>query len=476
MPTRIEFGTDGWRAIIAEEFTFDNVRLCAQAVADWLHQEGRASAGLVVGYDTRFASDRFAEAVTEVAAANDVPVFLCNRPEPTPVISYSVKDRQAGGGVVITSSHNPAPYNGFKVKGSYAGSASPEIVAVLHERIKAHQRNRRGVQRMALAEAKAQQKVELIDARPPYWVQMGRLVDLERLRASGLNIVHDPLYGTGIDYYADLLGGGSARVSAIHNEINPAFPDILAPEPIPPNVNALLAAVVAAGADVGLATDGDSDRIGLVDEQGTFVNQLEVYALLLWYLLEVKGLRRPAVRALTSTSMADRLGKKYGIEVIETAVGFKYVGQEMIERQAMLGGEESGGYGFQDHIPERDAILAGLYLLDLCVHKQKPLSAIVRELHEVAGPSYYHRDDVHFPPDQRRAIRKRVDEARPKEIAGLKVERIDDKDGRKYYLEDGSWLLVRFSGTEPLLRIYTETTRPERVQQILAAGHQITGV
>ncbi len=475
MPTRIEFGTDGWRAIIAEEFTFDNVRYCAQAVADWLRQEGKASDGLVVGYDTRFASDRFAMAVAEVAAANDVPVYLCNRPEPTPVASYSVLDRKAGGGVVITSSHNPAAYNGFKVKGSYAGSASPEIVAILHERIEALQAQG-GVERMPFEEAVAKGRVEMIDARPPYFAQMGRLVDLERLRASGLRILHDPLYGTGIGYYDALLGGGTATVSSIHDVINPNFPGIHAPEPIPPNVNALLAAVRDAHADLGLATDGDSDRVGLVDEQGTFINQLEVYALLLWYLLEVRGLRGPAVRSLTSTSMADRLGQRYGIDVIETMVGFKYVGQEMIERDAILGGEESGGYGFRGHIPERDAILAGLYLLDLRVQKNQPLSAIVRELHEIAGASYYDRHDARFAADQRDAIIARVKAAHPAEIAGLAVVRIDDKEGRKFYLEDGSWLLIRFSGTEPLLRIYTETTSRERVERILAAGHQITGV
>ena len=236
--------------------------------------------------------------MAEVAAANGVPVFLCDRPEPTPVISYSVLDRRAGGGVVITSSHNPAAYNGFKVKGDYAGSASPEIVAVLEERVRAHQAAG-GVERMPLDDALARGRVEMIDPRPPYLAQMGRLVDLERLRASGLHIVHDPMYGTGMGYYAELLQGGTTRVSAIHDEINPSFPGLHGPEPIPPNVNALLAAVVATGADVGLGTDGDSDRVGLVDEEGTFINQLQVYALLLWYLLEVRGLRGPAVRSLT---------------------------------------------------------------------------------------------------------------------------------------------------------------------------------
>ncbi len=474
MPTRIEFGTDGWRAIIAEEFTFENVRYCAQAVADYLHHAGQARDGLVVGYDTRFASDRFAAAVAEVAAANDVPVYLCNRPEPTPVVSYSVLDRKAGGGVVITSSHNPAPYNGFKYKPEYAGSASPEIVAKLEERIRMHQASG-DVHRLPLAEAQRQGRVETIDARVPYMAQMGRLVDLERLCRSGLTVVHDAMYGAGIGYFAELLHGG-VTVEGLHDTVNPNFPGLHGPEPIPPNVDQLLATVRERGADLGLATDGDADRIGLVDEQGRFVNQLEVYALLLLYLLEVRGLRGPAVRSLTSTSMADRLGQRFGIPVYETPVGFKYVGPKMLAEHAILGGEESGGYGFQGHIPERDAVLAGLYLLDLRVQKGQPLSEIVRYLHEVAGPSYYDRDDVHFPAKEREAIVDRVNAGAPASIAGLKVERIDDMEGRKFYLEDGSWLLIRFSGTEPLLRIYTETTSPERVRQILAYGHELAGV
>jgi alpha-D-glucose phosphate-specific phosphoglucomutase len=475
MATRIEFGTDGWRAIIAEDFTFENVRYCAQAVADYLHSSGQATNGLVVGYDTRFASDRFAAAVAEVAAANDVPVYLCNRPEPTPVVSYSVLDRKAGGGVVITSSHNPAPYNGFKYKPEYAGSASPEIVAALEERISAHQADG-SVKRISLAEAEQRNRLQTIDARAPYLAQMGRLMDLERLRASGLKIVHDAMYGAGMGFFGEVLGGGRTTVQGLHDAVNPNFPGIHGPEPIPPMTDQLCELVRQAGADVGLATDGDADRIGLVDEQGTFVNQLQVYALLLLYLLEVRGLRGPAVRSLTSTSMADRLGARYGVKVFETPVGFKYVGPKMLAEDALLGGEESGGYGFRGHIPERDAILAGLYLLDLRVQMGKPLSQIVRQLHEVAGESYYDRHDVQFPADQRAAILQRVKEAQPREIAGLKVERIDDMEGRKFYLEDGSWLLVRFSGTEPLLRIYTETTSPERVEQILGYGHQMTGV
>jgi phosphomannomutase len=475
MATQIEFGTDGWRAIIAEDFTFENVRYCAQAVADYLHETGQAANGLVIGYDTRFASDRFAAAVAEVAAANDVHVYLCNRPEPTPVVSYSVLDRKAGGGVVITSSHNPAPYNGFKYKPEYAGSASPEIVAKLEAYIRRHQAEG-GVRRLPLEEARAKGRVDTIDARPPYLAQMGRLVDLERLHASKLKLVHDAMYGAGIGYFSEILAGGRVELVTVHDEINPNFPGLHGPEPIPPNVDLLLDTVRRTGADIGIGTDGDADRIGLVDEQGRFVNQLEVYALLLLYLLEVRGLRGPAVRSLTSTSMADRLAKRYNIPVYETQVGFKYVGPKMITEQAILGGEESGGYGFKGHIPERDAILAGLYLLDLCVQKDRPLSEIVRYLHEIAGPSYYERDDVTFPADQRQAIIKRVNEADPKRIADVPVERIDDMEGRKFYLDDGSWLLVRFSGTEPLLRIYTETTSPEQVRRILDYGHDLAGV
>src|SRR5579875_1814681 len=296
MPTRIQFGTDGWRAIIAEDFTFENVRYCAQAVADYLHQEGRASAGLVVGYDTRFASDRFAAAVAEVAAANDVPVYLCNRPEPTPVVSYAVLAQRAAGGVVITSSHNPAAYNGFKYKPEYAGSASPEIVAQLEAPL-AEILAAGEPPRLPLAEGERRGLVHRLDFRKPYLDRLAELVDLEAIRSSGLRLAVDSMYGAGQRCFAELLARGTCRVTELHAEWNPRFPGLHAPEPIARNLDLLaetmrlpegeLGEENGPAFDIGLATDGDADRLGVTDEHGNFVNQLQVFALLAYYFLEI---------------------------------------------------------------------------------------------------------------------------------------------------------------------------------------------
>ena len=475
-PAKIEFGTDGWRAIIAEDFTFANVRICAQAVAEYLQERDLASRGLVVGYDTRFASDRFAEAVAEVAAANDIPVALCSAPAPTPVVSYSVLDRKAGGAVIITASHNPGEWNGFKYKPEYAGSAAPEIVESLEGRIRQIQAADDGVRNLRLDDAEQRGLVQRFDPAPPYLAQVERLLDVKKLRDAGFTVVADAMYGAGIGYFRRLLEGGSTRVVEMRGDRNPLFPGMHNPEPIGRNLDALSQRVLAEHADLGLATDGDSDRIGIVDERGEFVNPLDTYALLLLYLLEVRGQRGPAIRSLTSTAMADRLGKRFGIPVVETQVGFKYIGPKMMEMNAIMGGEESGGFGFAGHIPERDAILAGLFALDLLFHRGRPFSGVLDYMTEVAGPSFYERADITFRAEDRPRILQRVANARPETIDGSRVVSVNEIDGKKFALEDGTWLLIRFSGTEPLLRIYTETTSPERVGRILAAGREIAGV
>jgi alpha-D-glucose phosphate-specific phosphoglucomutase len=474
-PIKIEFGTDGWRAIIAEEYTFPNVRICAQAVADYLKAQGLAERGLVVGYDTRFGSDRFAAAVAEVAAANGVPVALCAAPAPTPVVSYSVLNRKAGGAVIITASHNPADWNGFKYKPDYAGSAAPEIVADLEDRIRSIQQNDT-IKTESLTGLERRGVVERFDPAPPYLEQMERLVDVQRLRNAGITVVVDSMHGAGIGYFRRVLEGGSTRVVELRNTINPSFPDMHNPEPIARNLGPLLERIKTEHADVGLATDGDADRIGIVDERGRFVNQLETYALLLLYLLDVRGQRGPAVRSITSTAMADRLGQLYGVDVLETQVGFKYVGPLMMDRGAIMGGEESGGFGFSGHIPERDAILAGLFAVDFMVQRGGPFSGVLNYLVEKVGNWYYDRADVTFNAADRQQILQRVASAEPDTIDGLRVVSMNEIDGKKFALDDGSWLLIRFSGTEPLLRIYTETTSAERVPRIIAAGREIAGV
>ncbi len=473
--TVIKFGTDGWRAIIAEDFTFDNVRICAQSVADYLRDTGAAELGVVVGYDTRFASEDFAAAVAEVIAGNGLVCYLCDRPAPTPVVSYSILVQKAAGGVVITSSHNAAEWNGFKYKPEYAGSASPEVVAELEKRIVRIQTGG-AVKRISLAEAQSRGLVRKIDPSAPYLEQLGKMIDVPPLRKAGLKVVHDAMYGAGIGYFKKLLSGDATQIIEVHSERNPLFPGLARPEPIGTNLKDLMAAVVQNGAAIGLATDGDSDRLGVVDDKGEYVDQLRVFGLLALYLLDIRGWRGPLVKSISTTSMIDKMGKLYGVPVIETPVGFKYIGPKMMEANALIGGEESGGFGFRGHIPERDGILAGLFLLDMMGKLGKPSSQLVDYLFSKVGPHYYDRIDLEFPAEKREEILQRVRNTPPRVIDGEDVVRIQTEDGFKYHTADGSWLLIRFSGTEPVLRVYTETHSPLRVKRILEAGRQLVGV
>jgi phosphomannomutase len=469
----IKFGTDGWRSVIAEDFTFENVRYCAYGVAAYLKEAGLADRGLVIGYDTRFASDRFAAAAAEVVAAHGITVHLSPDPAPTPVVSYGVTALNAGGGIVITASHNPGEYNGFKFKDHHGSSAPDEITARIVAHLETAWRAGR-VDRLPLEDAKAKGLVLVTDLKPVYMAQIGKLVDLDRLRHAGLDIVIDPMYGAGHGYLAGALAGGSTTCHEIHSERNPNFPG-LHPEPIMPHLAGLAAAVKRHRAAVGLATDGDADRNGIMDEHGNFINQLQVYALLALYLLEVRGERGPLVKTLTTTSMAYKLGELYHVPVIETPVGFKYVAPVMVKENAIFGGEESGGYGYRGHVIERDGILSNLYFLDFMVRTGKTPSQLIDYLYSKVGPHHYKRVDIKFPEAERPVIIERVKHA-PPVIDNVRVARLDTTDGFRFILEDTTWLLVRFSGTEPLLRIYTETDSPERADRLLAIGRDIAGV
>ena len=466
----IKFGTDGWRGIIAEDFTFANVRLVARAVADYLEQTGLGKKGLIIGYDTRFASADFARAAAEVIAASGTRVYLCDRPLPTPVISYGVLARKAGGAVIITASHNAPRWNGFKVKTTEGASAPTEVITLIEEniaRLAGSPPPESGPQGGA---------VDYIDLAPPYFKQMESLVDLPALRQAGLKVVIDSMYGAGAGYLRTLLEGGSSRLVEINGQPNPNFPGIERPEPIMPNLAGLSSRVVTETGSVGLATDGDADRIGIIDENGNFLNQLQVYALLALYLLDVRRQRGPIVKTITSTSMLYRLGKLYDVPVIETPVGFKYIAPVMVREKAIIGGEESGGFGFRGHVPERDAILAGLYFLDFMVKTGKTPSQLLEYLYEKVGPHYYNRLDVAFPKDERRGMTRRLEESQPLRINGTAVVKKDTFDGFRFTLADDSWLLIRFSGTEPLLRIYAEASSQTTVERLLQAGKKLVGV
>lgn len=471
----IRFGTDGWRGAIAEDYTFENVRYCAQGTADYLLEDGLAAQGMVVGYDMRFRSEDFAKAVAEILAGNGVRVYLANKAAPTPVLSYAILPYKAAGGIWITASHNPPSDNGYKLRSSYAGAAAPETLARVERYIAAAQASERAL-RMDYDQAVRQGLIQVIDPDEPYLEQIARLIDVRPLQAAGWRIVADPMWGVGQGWFSRLLNGGQTVVREIHAERNPLFPRMRRPEPIEENLQDLFAEVRAWNAHFGLATDGDADRVGLVNEKGDLVNQLEVYALLAYYLLEVRGLRGPLVRTISSTAMANKLAARYGVPVYETAVGFKYVAPEMLRVKALMGGEESGGFAFTGHIPERDGILAGLYLFDLFVRENKTPSQMMAHIFSLVGEHYYDRVDRRMPPEKRSEVVERLRAARPTALAGLPVREVDTRDGFRYVLEGGDWVLIRLSGTEPVIRIYCETTRADKVQPLLEEGLALAGL
>jgi phosphomannomutase len=472
---RIIFGTDGWRAGIAEDYTFEAVRYCTQGTAEQMLTEGLGERGVVVGYDMRYRSEDFARVVAEVLAGNGVRAWVAKAPAPTPVLSYSILPLKAGGGIWITASHNPPTDNGFKLRSAYAGAAAPETLSKVEALIAAAQ-DRGEVRSIDYDRGLKQGLIREFDPTEPYLEQLARLIDVKPLANAGLRVVSDPMWGVGIGWFVRLLSGGTTVVREIHGERNPLFPRMKRPEPIDDNLQDLLHEVRIWPGDVGLATDGDADRVGFVSEKGRFINQLEVYALLAYYLLEVRGMRGPLVKTLSTTSMAFKLGKLYNVPVYETGVGFKYVAPEFLRTNAILGGEESGGFAFANHIPERDGILAGLFLLDLMVKQGKTPSQLLETVFGLVGAHYYDRIDRQLDPDDKPAVQARVKAARPTQLAGLKVERVETQDGCRYLLEGGDWVLIRFSGTEAVIRVYCETTRKDKVQDLLNEGARLAGI
>ena len=472
MPGEIKFGTDGWRGLIADDFTFANVRICAQAVAEYVNGRGLGGRGVVVGYDTRFLSDRFADDVAAVLVSNGIRAYVSSAPVPTPVASYAVSAKAVAGAVVITASHNPAAWNGFKFKPEYAGSATPEITARL-ESIIAEIQQLEGISTPGTGDRPANNLCEHSNLAPAYERHLGGMVDLEKIRAASLGVIVDCMYGAGIGYVKRLAGGGKTKISEIHGTRNPLFPGLGQPEPIARNLGKLSAHVRKTGSDVGLATDGDADRVGVADEQGNILTPLQIFGLLAYYLLEVRGARGPMIKSITTTRMIDRLGELYGVPVHETPVGFKYIGPKMMAEDALIGGEESGGFGFRGHIPERDGILASLYVLDLLARTGKTVSQLIDGLYDLVGPHHYDRVDIPISGAAKERAKERIGEIEPVSIAGLSVSRVDRTDGSRFEFRDGSWLLFRFSGTEPLMRIYAESSSLEVVAHLLKAGQAL---
>ena len=468
-PGAVKFGTDGWRGIIADDFTYENVRVAARAIAQYVLEQGTAAAGVCIGYDTRFGSRSFANVVAEVLAGAGIPVFLADKVTPTPELSFAVRGRGAAGGVMITSSHNPAEWNGVKYKASYGGSGKPSIIAAIESHL-----YEPGVV------AKTPAPVEMVDFAPPYVAALESFVDLPAIKASGFRFLIDSMYGAGQGYVAGIFDRAGIPYVAIRNEVNPAFPGIN-PEPILPHIALTQERVVAEGCDAGLVTDGDADRIGAVDEHGNVVDAHKIFAVILQWLLTRKGWSGDVTRAFNTTKMLDRIAAKHGRTLHEHGIGFKYVCDLMLEKEILIGGEESGGVGISRHLPERDGLLNSLLLANVMADEKKTLGQLVAALQMEYGEHQYGRIDMHITDDQKSSAIRRAG-AGLGEIAGRKVLRTETLDGMKFFLDEPAckglpnaaetWLLLRASGTEPLLRVYCESCSTESVQQILEAARE----
>ncbi|MFP5231329.1 MAG: phosphoglucomutase/phosphomannomutase family protein [Acidobacteriota bacterium] len=467
MNTVVKFGTDGWRGIIADDFTYENVRVASRAIALYVLRHETAQAGVCVGYDTRFGSRSFARVVAEVLSGAGIPVALSSKVTPTPELSFAVRSRKAAGGVMITSSHNPAEWNGVKYKAGYGGSGSPAIIAAIESYL---------LQELPAAATPA--RIEEVDFSPPYIAAVESFVDLAAIRRSGYRFLIDTMYGAGKGYVAGIFGRAGIPCVEFRSELNPAFPGIN-PEPILPHIAATQRAVVAERCDAGLITDGDADRIGAVDENGNVVDAHKIYAVILDWLLRRKQWPGDVTRAFNTTRMLDRIAARHGRRLLEHGIGFKYVVDLMLEREILIGGEESGGIGISRHLPERDGLLNSLLIANVMADERKTLGELVAALQAEYGEHQYGRIDMHIPEPLKQAAIARAGSGLS-EIAGLKVLRTESLDGTKFFLENPAcagrpnaaetWLLLRASGTEPLLRVYCESCSVESVQRILEAA------
>jgi len=462
----IRFGTDGWRAVIAEDFTFANVERVAQATADcWADQpEPGTNRQVVIGYDRRFLSDQFARRTAEVFAGNAFQVELTAQPTPTPAVSYAVKALNAVGGVMITASHNPPAFNGFKLKAFYGGSAEASLCQAVESRI-----DRKPLQRAPLEKPRHR----IIDIRPAHYAAIRKLVDFRLIARSRLRFAHDALFGVGAGCFAELLARTSCRVTTLNGQHDPNFGGIN-PEPVPQNYGPSSAWLRRHPHDLCLVTDGDADRVGGMDGRGRPLTTHQIICLLLQHMLVNRGARGRMIKALTTTSMVDKICAAHGLELVETGVGFKYICAEMRKGNVVLGAEESGGIGFPGHVPERDGILAGLMLLELLATERRSVNQLIARLEKIYGPHRYARIDTHFPLEQRTALMELCRSRPPAKLLRSPVVEVKTYDGVKFVARDGSWLMLRGSGTEPVLRIYAEAGTEAGAQRLLRLGLQLT--
>lgn len=464
--TSIKFGTDGWRAVMADEFTFANVERVAQATAShWLAQPPPGSRPLVViGYDRRFLSDRFARRVAEVFSGNGFEVLLTAQPTPTPAVSLAVRQRRAAGGVMITASHNPAQFNGYKLKAHYGGPAEADLCHAIETGL-----DRGPIRRWSL---ERNPRVRVADLRPAHYRAIKKLVDFPLIARSGLRLAHDAMFGVGAGCFEALLGGTNCRVTTLRAEHDPNFGGIN-PEPVARNYAATVAFLRRHPHDLCVVTDGDADRVGGLEGRGGCLSTHVLICLLLRHLVVHRGGRGRVVKALTTTSMVDKMCAAYGLELVETGVGFKYIGAEMRRGGVLLGVEESGSIGFPGHIPERDGLLAGLMLLELLATERVPVRRLVASLAKEFGPHHYDRVDCVFPVERRDAVMEFCRTHPPARLLRSPVVDVKAQDGVKFVARDGSWLMLRGSGTEPVLRIYAEAATAAGARGLLQIGRRL---
>lgn len=478
----IHFGTDGWRAVISDTFTFHNLRMVTQAIADAVNSstwnngialEKKPTKSIVVGFDTRFLSDRFAVEVARVLAGNGYKVHLAQSDAPTPAISYTVRHLGAAAGVMITASHNAPRYNGVKLKGAFGGSALREQSRQVEVYLNDNEERARGPNLMDYDQARQLKLIKRINPLPAYYEHLRGLINFDAIADNPQRIVVDSMYGSGRGVFKGILQGTGCEVQEIRGEMNPGFGGVH-PEPIEKHLGALAGAISTHMGNFGLATDGDADRIGAMDERGNFVDPHKIMALALTHLVESKGWRGPIVRTVSTTRMIDRLAEKYALPVYETPVGFNHIADHMLTEDILIGGEESGGISIRGHIPEGDGILMGLLLIELIATTKRSLNELVEELLKNVGPAYYQRNDLRLKhPVAKAKMTQHLVENAPDTIAGVKVKDILTVDGVKYIIADDSWLLIRPSGTEPVLRVYAEGRTQEMVDSMIAFGEQV---
>jgi phosphomannomutase len=460
--TEIKFGTDGWRGIIADDYTFENVRRVAGAIAAYVLKHENGARGVMIGYDTRFGSARFARLIAEVIAGAGIPVKLSNDYTPTPAVSLAVKQQGAAGGVMVTSSHNPWNWNGVKFKGKFGGSATPAIMGKIEDELRA-----------GAMPKSTRAEIEEVDFKPAHIAAMCKFADLDLVAKANFKFAIDSMYGSGRGVMASIFAERGINHVAIRQDVNPLFPGIN-PEPIEPHIELLRQTVAREHCHAGLATDGDADRIGAVAEDGSFVDSHKCFAVLLRWLLERKKWPGDVVRAFNTTSMVDRIAAKYGRKLHECPIGFKYIADLMMDHEIVIGGEESGGIGYSRYLPERDGLLNSLLLANVMAEEHKPLGELVADLQREFGPHHYGRRDLHIPDNVKQAAIQRARSETTTNLGKYKVVKKENMDGVKFFLDapahgDGAtpWILFRASGTEPLLRLYAEAATPELVAEIL---------